>query len=268
MISHEPELFHGRKAGTGEERFGQRDGDAPLRPRPADFTAGELLQKGVIADGALRKAHQILLRTGHGTFQGGQHLMADAIARIGDVRIALVLHIGQGVFADVFVDRLPRHAEQRPQEPLLHGKDPEPLQRRPAGKAEEHGLGIVVAVMGGEHGIGPILQDAGKTFTAKEPPLLFEVAAALPRTGRHIGTEHGKRDAPALTQVPHKGDIGSARGADAVIAGERRERDVRLLCVPMQKVKERNGIPAARNGRAEGKSPIGSEGKELHIETV
>ena len=194
--------------------------------------------------------------------------MADAVAGEGDVCVRLVLPKGQGVLLDIFVDARPRNTEERAQQPFLRGEDVKPLQRRAAGKAEKHSLCIIVAVMGGEHGVRAPVEHLPIAFAAKEAPLLFEVAPALLGSCGHIRAEHGERHPPCLAELFHKGGVRLCRRADAVAAGERRKRNVRFLRVFMKIMKKGDGISAARNGDRQGKSPIGREGKELHEKSI
>ena len=194
--------------------------------------------------------------------------MADAVARKRHVPVALVLAVGQIVLADICVDLRPRHPEKRPQEALLFRKGVEALQRRTAGEAEEHGLRVVVAMVGGEHGVRTLFQNFRIALAAEGSPLLFKAPAALCGARGNVRPKGHKGHPPRGAEVLYEGSVRGGVLANAVVAGERRKGDVRLFRMDMKIVQKRDGISAARDGDTELEAPIGAEGKELHMRTV
>ena len=160
-------------------------------------------------------------------FEGGQHFMADAVPRVGDVVVGAVDHVRKTAVFAVRLDVFALEFDERPDDAVAHGRDAgEPGKAGAAGEVKEDGLRVVRGRMGGgnahagqvrvlpQDAVGDLLEEP----VAHLPAAGLEGLAALCRQFRHIGMESRERDAPFLTERPAELLVPVGfRAADAVV---------------------------------------------------
>ncbi len=128
-------------------------GDGPIGQLPG--LAGE---DGLVRPeegGGVRHPGQ---KAGGDLLQHGQHLVADAVAGVVVVLVGAVLHVGQGVAAQVVLHLGAGGGEQGADDLLPFGEDaPQPPQAGAPGQVEQDGLHVVAGGVGGGDEVGPRL---------------------------------------------------------------------------------------------------------------
>ena len=192
--------------------------------------------------------------------QLGDDPPADAVARVGNILIGRVDDIIKRPLAAEALDLRPFAGKQRADDPSVRAKRAnggdaaQPVGTRTAREAQEHGLKLVVGMVGGSKQGNVIFRHhLFKKFVAHPPCDLLHAPAARFADGGDVGVEHRDGDLPPSCQVDT--EIAVANGflsADAVVdMGDAKGRTVPGGVIA-EHGKQRHRVDAARKRHENG----------------
>ena len=180
--------------------------------------------------------------------QHGRDGVADAVAAVIVKLVRAVLDVGRAACGEVFHDLRAGEEKQRADDPSPPRRDAaEALRPGPAGKVEEHGLGVVVGVVGGGDEVEALfLRRFFQEGVAQSARRLLEPLARFPGQGRDVGVPGEAGDAPFAAVRLDEGAVAQAlRAADAVL--EVRGGDL-IVARPAQQREQTHRVRPAGHG--------------------
>ena len=172
---------HGNGVVQRRQRGG-RDGHPPLRhPGLLDGPLGHAFQQIPVLPEVVQVGGEGGDKRRVEFLQHRHHLLAQAVAGVGQVKVGTVLHMGDALLLQVGRNVALRDGQQgADQDPPHRGDACEPIQPGPPDQVEEDGLRIVIGVVGGGQLVGPqILGSLGEETVAHGPGGLLHPFALL-----------------------------------------------------------------------------------------
>ena len=194
--------------------------------------------------------------------QQGDDLVAEPVPGVGGVGVGAVLHVGEGMLPQVGQDLGPGGGEKGPDQLPPPGADTsEALEAAAPDEVEEHGLHVVVGVVGGGDEASPqLFRRLFQKVIAQGPGGLLDTGpTALGLSGDISGAHHAGH-LPLPAQLFHKGGVPvGLRPPETVIEMGGGEGKTLLRRLALEPVEEAHRVGAAGDG-TEDMVPRGEHG--------